>query len=100
MPLKSKIQEWCDKLNRKAKFTIAFYSNGETFSAYSNACKRVQELGFLNGPLCGGDPVALAKSVSYIAKWRNIPEEDYGKIEGLILSEDYRYKESAIVVFE
>ena len=109
MSIQDKIQDWCKKLNRKAQYTITFFSNGKDFHAFEQATIRAHDTNFRQGPICEDDPIALAKglkldldenTVSFINDWRNIPEEQYYRIDGLILSEDFRDGDVAIVVFE
>jgi hypothetical protein len=100
MSIQDKIKDWCKKLNRKAKYTITFLNYEEGFSSFFKAVERSFELGYSAGMLCGDDPIALAKSAEYNGKWKDIPEEEYPKIEGLILSNNFIKDEVAVVVFE
>jgi len=61
--------------------------------------KKVSELGYNIGWMCGDLPRALAKNMD-IAKWYNIPESHYHLMEGVVLCDDGRNGSSAkIVIF-
>lgn len=57
------------------------------FVAISNAEQDLKSKGYAIGSMCMDMPIGFAKSdkVNYIAKWRNIPKEDYSKLDGIII---------------
>lgn len=85
--------------NNKTIVATESFSCEHDFDAFTKASKRATELGYNCGSMCGDEPIALSKTAPYIAKWRNIGMEDYHKIQGLILSDDFRNKEAMLVLF-
>jgi len=99
--LKNKIEKYANLLNKKIANTTFVKGNGTTFDAIYKAEEIVKEMGYNKGSMCIDEPIALSKKASYIAKWRNIYPTDYPRIEGLLLSVDFRdSNEVAIVEFE
>lgn len=101
MKLRKRVEEWCTALDRKAKAIVTIFADGEDFSAIHTAEDRVALLGYTPGSMCGDDPIALScnPSITYVAKWENIKRSEWGKIDGLIISEDFRNGDVAIVLF-
>ena len=71
--------------------TMTFKQNVEdidgAFVAISKAEQYLKSMGYVVGSMCMDMPMGFAKSdkVNYIAKWRNIPKEDYSKLDGIII---------------
>jgi hypothetical protein len=69
---------------------IARFDSTEDFEAVTKAKNFMLENGYRIGSMCGDEPMACAKDVSYIAKWRNIDIEEWPKVQAVIVSEDMR----------
>ena len=87
-------------LDREILHTETFPPAG-TFSAFYSAEKRLKELGYVTGSMCRTEPIGFADSdvVSYVAKWYNIDKEDKGKLDGVMVSDDFREGGVTIVFF-
>lgn len=70
--------------------TIEFKGNGEDFSATSEAEAWAKEHGFYVAPMCGGLPRGIARDVDWIAKWRNLTEQDKTRLEGIVTAGNHR----------
>lgn len=71
-----------------------------TFSAVHRAEEKASKLGYSIGSMCRDEPIGLSKKASYIAKWRNIDRDEYDKIEGVILSNDFREDDVYLIEFK
>jgi len=101
MTLIEKIQEYCNKVERKPMLIDFHYNNGIDFSASSEAENVVKEGFKMNyGSMCCDDPIAISKACSYIAKWRNIGPDEYHKMDGFLISLNFREDDVAIVLFK
>ena len=99
--LKNKIEKYAKVVGKEVANVTFVNGDGTTFDAFYKSEKLAKELGYNTGSMCRDMPIALAKDVSYIAKWTNIYPEDYPRIEGVLISLDFRDEnEVAIVEFE
>lgn len=57
------------------------------FVAISKATDDLRKNGYIIGSMCMDMPMGFAKAdkVNYIAKWRNIPRDEYCKLDGIII---------------
>ena len=69
------------------------------FGAVSKAEKWCKENGISVGSMCRNEPIGLVEGSVSIAKWRNIDREEYERLDGLMLSEDFREGGVRIVLF-
>jgi hypothetical protein len=78
-----------------------FFEPNGTFKAFRNAEARLKELGYTVGSMCRDEPIGFAheSTCDYIAKWRNLDQEDISKLDGVMLSEDFRDGGVRIVFF-
>lgn len=85
---------------RKVLWTKTFPANG-TFQAYYDAEHFLNELGYSVGSMCAREPIGFADAdvYSYVAKWYNISTADRAKLDGVILSNDFREGEVNILFF-
>lgn len=67
-------------------------ADGSDFHRYHEAERFAGvELQLRVGILCGGEPIGLAaKPVKFVSKWRNIPQHQYDRLVGVLLSDDFR----------
>jgi len=72
-----------------------------TFSSVSKAEEILREQGMVIGSMCGGDPIGFAskEKYNYIAKWQNIDAVDRNKVEGVMVSNDWREGSVDIIYF-
>jgi hypothetical protein len=63
-----------------------------TFQAFYNAQKRLKELGYEVGSMCGSEPIGFADAdeYGYISKWRNMSREDQNLLDGVMISKGFR----------
>lgn len=62
------------------------------FVAFSKVEKQLRKEGFIIGSMCGDSPIGFAREdkYNYIAKWRNILEEDYQLLSGIVTVDDLK----------
>ena len=78
---------------------ITPFKGKEDFEAVDIARDSVKKMGLKVGTMCGDEPMGLApESFRYIAKWKNINSEEYVKLNGVIVSENFRNGADVIVV--
>lgn len=72
-----------------------------TFGAYYKAYDRLKALGYTVGYMCGGEPIGFADSekYDYIAKWINIPPHERIKVDGVMISDDFREGSVKLIFF-
>ena len=87
-------------LGREILHTETFPPAG-TFKAYYAAEERLKELGYTVGSMCRDEPIGFADEdkCGYVAKWYNIGREDKGKLDGVMVSNDFREGGATIVFF-
>jgi hypothetical protein len=87
-------------LGRKVLYTEKFPAEG-TFKAYWAAEERLKDLGYSIGSMCRDEPIGFAdgSKYSYIAKWYNISKEDKKKLDGVLISSDFREGGAQILWF-
>jgi len=92
------INSYC---NKAVKNVIKFDASG-TFGAVRKAESRASELGYTRGSMCRDEPIGLAwaEEVQYIAKWYNIDAKDRAKLNGVLLSDDFREGDVWLVEFK
>jgi hypothetical protein len=73
-----------------------------TFSSVSEAEKRLREMGYIIGSMCGGEPIGFAdgNQYNYISKWYNMNREDQNKLDGVMISSDWREGNVEIIWFK
>jgi len=99
MKNQKKIKEFAKACGKKVAEVIYFPATG-TFEAFRKAEEVVGDLGYTIGRMCMDKPIPFAKNVSYIAKWFNIAPEDRNRIEGGLISSDFREGAVSLVIFE
>ncbi|MEY2703512.1 MAG: hypothetical protein RLY43_2151, partial [Bacteroidota bacterium] len=77
--------------------TIVKFPACGTFGAINKAEEQVQSLGYSKGSMCRDEPIALVKGDCHIAKWYNISQSEYNRIDGLLISKDFR--EGAVTLY-
>ena len=97
--MKDLITKFENACGKKVKETYNFPANG-TFGAYYEAKKVAKGFGFGVAPMCCDEPIAMVKDFDFIAKWRNIAPSDRSKVEGGLLSTDFREGSVLMVIFE
>jgi hypothetical protein len=72
-----------------------------TFQSYYEAEKRLRAMGYTIGSMCGDEPIGFADAerVEYIAKWRNIDYKDRDRVDGVMISDDWREGSVGIIWF-
>jgi hypothetical protein len=63
-----------------------------TFASVYEAEKRLREMGYTIGSMCGGDPIGFAcnEKYDYISKWHNMRQDEHKKLDGVMISNDWR----------
>ena len=75
------------------------FTGGDDFEASSKAQQYAKAQGYDAGSMQRDAPIALAKDVEYIAKWRNISRSEWDRVEGMILSDDMRNGDVEVITF-
>jgi hypothetical protein len=72
-----------------------------TFASVYEAEKRLRAMGYRIGSMCGDEPIGFAdaEKYDYIAKWRNIDPSDRAKVDGVMISGDWREGSVEIIWF-
>jgi len=72
-----------------------------TFASVSEAEDRLRKMGYTIGSMCSDEPIGFAcnEKYDYIAKWRNIDPIDRKKVDGVIISNDWREGSVDIIWF-
>lgn len=76
---------------RKVLWAKSFPANG-TFQAYYAAEQFLRELGYVVGSMCRNEPIGFADddTYDYVAKWYNIDVSDRLRLDGVMISDDFR----------
>lgn len=87
-------------LGRKILYMEKFPSTG-TFEAIGAAESRLHDLGYEIGSMCRNEPIGFADGdkYHYVAKWYNIREEEKQKLDGVIISDDFREGSCEVLFF-
>lgn len=87
-------------LNRPVIWSREYPASG-TFSAYYAASGFLKELGYQVGSMCRNSPIGFADDevCGYVAKWDNISIEDRVRLDGVIISDDFREGSCRILFF-
>lgn len=72
-----------------------------TFRSFYEAETQLRKMGYIIGSMCGGEPIGFAcgEKYEYIAKWRNIDPSDRNKVDGVMISDDWREGSVDIIWF-
>jgi hypothetical protein len=72
-----------------------------TFSSVSAAESKLHNMGYTIGSMCGGEPIGFAdaEKYNYISKWRNMTSEEHEKLDGVMISNDWREGSVDIIWF-
>ena len=72
-----------------------------TFASVSEAEDRLRKMGYTIGSMCSDEPIGFAcnEKYDYIAKWRNIDPIDRKKVDGVMISNDWREGSVDIIWF-
>ena len=72
-----------------------------TFASVSEAEDRLRKMGYIIGSMCSDEPIGFAcnEKYDYIAKWRNIDPIDRKKVDGVMISNDWREGSVDIIWF-
>ena len=71
-----------------------------TFSSVNEAMRILKERGNEIGSMSGDQPIGFAKGYGYIAKWYNLSKSDIEKLDGVLISNDFREGSVKIVTFK
>lgn len=87
-------------LNRPVLWRREYPATG-TFEAWRSAEAFLRELGYTVGSMCSDSPIGFADAdtFGYVAKWYNIDVTDRAKLDGVIISNDFREGGCSILFF-
>ena len=91
MKTKSEIEA---EIGKKIVFEKTFVGDGDTFSAYSDACAYLDKLGIGHGSMERHNPIGLERNAD-IAKWTNLVGQGWNDrlcLDGAMVSESFREK--------
>jgi hypothetical protein len=67
--------------------TEIIFNNEGDFQAYRSAEYWAKQNGYSYGSMCSPQPTALFKGDCYVAKWRNLSNNDRRQVDGIITGE-------------
>jgi hypothetical protein len=72
-----------------------------TFKSVYEAEKRLREMGYTIGSMSGNQPIGFAcgEKYGYISKWYNMTTEEHKKLDGVMISNDWREGSVDIIWF-
>jgi len=88
---------------KKIGSIIHIEGTGEDFDVNTRAERKCKELGFTVGTMQRDEVRGLADAnrIRVIEKWRNISSKDYCRLDGVLVSDDFRNgRDAYIVLFE
>jgi len=90
------------KIAGKKIVNVKTFKNNDDFDAYNKAVDELRNEGYQVGSMCSDDPIGFADNadIKYIAKWKNISSDEYPKLDGVIVSEDFRCNGCIVVYFK
>jgi hypothetical protein len=73
-----------------------------TFASVSEAEKRLRAMGYIIGSMSGNQPIGFAdgEQYNYISKWYNMNPEEHNKLDGVMISSDWREGSVDIIWFK
>ena len=88
------------KLGRTVKSTTDFTSDKD-FQAFYHAEELAKKLGYRTGSMERNAPIGFVKAdeCDYISKWRNMTHKEHTKLDGVLLSDDFRNGKVVVVIF-
>jgi hypothetical protein len=90
-----------DKFNREVESIQEIKVSG-TFQSFYEACRILEEKNYQVGSMCCNLPIGFAdkEKCNYVAKWHNLDKSDIEKLDGVLLSDDFREGSVKIVIFK
>ena len=96
--MKEKIQKYTKLIGKEIENQITITSN-KTFGALTTAEELIESRGWSHGRCELDKPIPFIKEKEiYIAKWTNIEPHEYNRIDGILLSNDFR--EGSVTIIE
>ena len=88
------------ELGRTIKSTVNFTSDKD-FQAFYHAEEFVKKLGYCTGSMERNAPIGFVKAdkCDYISKWRNMTHKEHVKLDGVLLSDNFRHGKVVVVIF-
>lgn len=71
-----------------------------TFESVNEAIRILKERGYEIGSMSAQQPIGFAKGYDYISKWYNLNKSDIKKLDGVLISNDFREGSVKIVTFK
>jgi hypothetical protein len=73
-----------------------------TFMSFYEAETRLRKMGYVIGSMCGGEPIGFADEdqYNYISKWYNMNREEQNKLDGVMISSNWREGSVEIIWFK
>jgi hypothetical protein len=73
-----------------------------TFASVHEAEKRLRTMGYIIGSMSGNQPIGFADGdqYNYISKWYNMTSEEHNKLDGVMISSDWREGSVEIIWFK
>jgi len=85
--------------NQLVQDEVVFKGNGLDFSAKEEADEFLGKRGYSVGKMQGDDPIGIKVGEYNIEKWRNLDPDERNFLDGIIYSEDFRFKPVHIYFF-
>jgi hypothetical protein len=73
-----------------------------TFASVSEAEDRLRKMGYIIGSMSGNQPIGFVdkEQYNYISKWYNMTPEEHNKLDGVMISSDWREGSVEIIWFK
>lgn len=75
-------------------------SSSGTFASVNKAMQILKLRGYKIGSMSAYQPIGFAKGYDYIAKWYNLNKSDIEKLDGVLVSNDFREGSVSIITFK
>lgn len=89
-----------EKLHGHEIESVEEISVSGTFESVNEAMRILKERGYEIGSMSAQQPIGFAKGFDYIAKWYNLNKSDIKKLDGVLISNDFREGSVKIVTFK
>lgn len=96
--LKELIGSRDENTGRQVQYAVYFKPSG-TFDSITKAREWLKNKGYVIGSICGDKPIGFSRGVDYIAKWINITPIEWKKLDGILISDDFREGDVKVLFF-
>lgn len=84
-------------IGKKITFQMSFPLQGD-FEAYTEATKKLKEMGVSHGSMQRGAPIGLAYGDADISKWRNLGG-DVVQLDGVMIADEGSFRNGTVTIY-